>query len=1096
MPKAIVTLPDGSTKTLDFGDHTPTPQDVDDAIGVLKERGMWAAEAAPTPEPTLEGAPDIVTPIYPEQVTTEEGFEAARERPGRVVRFEEGEQITETAPVIPTPGPMRYRAVEPEAPSLVMPTAEEAAAVGAAIPAFVGGVAGGLGMRGVGMEVGPPSAPPVPEPIMEMGAERVEDERALQTQERFLQETLGKDWTDAVAEDFEGLMNMAEVIGHSLNKAMEEAKDTGESPTEAAIRTGAEAGLDFQHMSDKDIQLLVSRPLDYARANPVTTAIMAVPSIKPAAKATALAVKLASEMPAVVKIAKKTKGALKKVREEILIREEAIASGVPLEEFREIKKAVEVAPPRPKVKLPEPEEMVSPKRADVSDKRVSMAEEAIDAPEPMPQAVAYEEFVDAAGNVTDAHRAEIARLKDLYREKPDIQRPLSQKETAAIHVEMTRANTAFEEAVNAANDVIFGRTALDPESPDGKRIIASRMAEASEAKSQYLGISDIDILGSRETARALAMRQNFLTRDYDLISMQALATAKKGSRLTQAQETAVQLLSRRLKSDREIISKMDERVKRLMAEAEASGDIKRVRAAEKKITEMEDAAFAATDRMVRDLSDWEKMQMRLGRYSPSQAAALAASTLFWGRKGADVALHGPKLTRAIWDVSAPLVQGMFSGHGHPYLWLTNVIKHYRPSKMTGRGAWATARELVSDPDFHTARNAGLPLYDMDATSALVLGLNEGDDMFAHGLLSRLGSLNPALSGYFIPSARSHAAFLNGYRLGLFKTMLGLDMPVTGKLTATQKLVNPFRRNYMSEVHDLRARHKAARGKDRPILKEALEKAEDDARATASVMSGYIGAATGHGSTPPALKHFNPGNIFFWSSRMFTASFEHPALVAGMGAARAQRAGLPATKALALQAAMTADALRSTIGMYALMQTIKILDPDAQVGLPTDVTAENWGRIMMGNGTVFDVGGYQGMVVRLMATALNNGAYGWDGEWESVDEMGGYSELVGRFITKKLSPTMGTMKDIISGKDFFGAPVDVLSSLGALLVPLSGEAGLRSFASGDFETKPVSTGAKMMGAKIWEPGEFPEPLSEVPPFSYLPYIEPSEILPNR
>ena len=66
MPKAVITLPDGSTKTLDFGAHTPSPQDVDDAIEVMKARGMWPSEPAAQPaaqQPTVPAAQPAA--LYP-----------------------------------------------------------------------------------------------------------------------------------------------------------------------------------------------------------------------------------------------------------------------------------------------------------------------------------------------------------------------------------------------------------------------------------------------------------------------------------------------------------------------------------------------------------------------------------------------------------------------------------------------------------------------------------------------------------------------------------------------------------------------------------------------------------------------------------------------------------------------------------------------------------------------------------------------------------------------------------------------------------------------------------------------------------------------
>ena len=1035
--------------------------------------------------PPLEGGRDVVAPTYPE-VTTERGFKAAREMPGRVVEFEKGELVDQPPPLPTTAMGVQAFGVQDPGP---VPTSEEAAALAAAVPAMASGAAIEAGKMAVeapyvlAREAG---APPI-WPFEEVWERRDEEQQLAEQEEARLREDLGEEWSEAIAEDAEAIAGIAEVLGHAVNSAMEEAKNRGEDPVTAVADLGFRGGKEMVKAFDRDLRLLASNPIDYARAYPATTLLMALPALSPAAKGakagTVSLVNKAKQSPRISRMMEKSNNLLVKAHDWLSVQRAARRHGISPEELRQAERARAQAPPRPKTPAPEVQTespQAPPRRApmdDLTSQRYDVVDEElarrgldpVDRGPSIPNEVQYAGLYSGE-KLTEEAASAWNSLRDRWL-KGDLE-TLTPREHAVVGTVQRDAINRANDAADMSVDIVAGR---NPRYPKGSQEAADKLLELNQASSSaeatYAEVAGVSAVGVSNAGRVLRMQQDLMTRTFDILHMRKVATMKKGSDLTPKETDKLSMLSRKARESQE---KMNEAMAALSKLREKSAGMtgKDAAKADRAMERLSDQAFRHAEDLAKSMEGWAALKHSLEK-GTAWGALSDYSTMI---------LHGPKMLRAIWDASGATVQAGFSGLGHPVL-MAKAASKYVPGlgqAWTKRGAWSTARGLMDSPAWDTAIKSGLPLYDMGGAAGAITGLSAADDMFAQGVLTHMVNKSPVLGAWVNPSARVHAAFLNSYRLNLFNTILGIDLPPAGQMGAMQKLVSPFRRNYLSKVNDIKRKLEGTTGKKRAELLDELKRAKEEADELAKSAARYVGSATGHATSLPAAMGGEAGlfsaglNTLFWSKRMFISAFEHPARASVWTYKRMRDVGKDLGWADAAihdaakraQIAFAADSARSAVGMGAVLFGLE------QAGWEViyNPFSPDFGRARKGD-MVVDLGGFQ-MVLMRAATSMIRG------NDSSIE--------IGRYVRKKASPTLSLTYDMLRGKDYMGAPVDVVTALGSLAVPLSAENFLKAMHSGEVLDNPLYTTGKLLGGKMWMEGDDRAPLSEIAPYSYLPY----------
>ena len=1004
------------------------------------------------------------------------GFDVARQYPGTVVTEEDVRQAQQAPPRL------RWHSSAAQEPTFVAPTAEEAAAIVAAAPALAAGAMDQAGMSileapaVVAREAGVP-------PLLGLGHvwERRDEEAELFAQEEArLQEALGKEWSEAISEDAEAIASMGEVLGHAVNKAMEEAKEKGEDPIKAVADLGFEGGEKMVKAFDRDLRLLAANPTEYPRAYPLTTFFLALPAMPAAAAGakggTVSLLNMAKQSPGISRMMEKSGDLLVKAHKEFSLRRAARRHGLTPEELRQAEKAVAEAPPRPGPKAAPPPPTEPPAAAprahpegDLTSLQYREVEKALKAKGADP--------LDTGPAIPDAeHFAGLTAEGKLTGEAVDLWQGIEKRwldgelgsitprEKAVITVIHRDATTKAEAALNMSDDIIAGKL---PEYPVGSEAARSKLIELNQAfsasENTWYDAIAMNTSTVSDAARVLRLQQYFMDEAFGLLHMKRVAELKKGKPLTPKEADNLAALSRKAK---EAQGKLDGLTDELNALRKEIGGLSGKEAAvlDRKMEGVVNKMFDQSRDLAKATEGWAALKHSLEKGT------------VWGAIGdlTTMLVHGPKMMRAIWDASGATVQAGLSGLGHPVL-MGKALAKYIPGAgqaWTERGAFTSAISLMDDPATRIFLKARGPIYDMGGASGPIMGVTAGDDMFAQGILTHIVNRHPAMGAWVKPSTRVHAAFLNSYRVSLFKNLMGLDLPPVGQMNPMQKLVNPFRRNYYSKVTDIQKKMDGATGKRLEALKLELKQAKQEADQFANVMARYVGAATGHGTWAGGQEGVL--NAFFWSKRMFTSAFEHPTRTAvwtykdlrkiGKDLGWADDAAHNVAKRGQIAAA--ADAARSAVGMGALLGGLE----QAGWEVVTNPFSPDFGRARKGD-QVIDLGGFQ-MVLMRAITATMSGEKAW--------------LQIGRFMRKKANPGLSALLDLYEGEDYMGAPVDVATTLGNLAVPLSAENFLKAMHSGEMMDSPYYSTAKMLGGKTWMEGDERAGLSEIFPYKHIPY----------
>ena len=1053
----------------------------------------WEGVAEELPQPYRRGVrEEIGVPIeepqqQPSMMPGRVGFDVARQYPTTVITEEDVRQAQRgdyrRATAMPSSQGGMYAAATPtQEPGLVAPTMQEAAATMAAAPAMAAGAIKQAAQSAVeapavvAREAGlPPQWP------FEHVWERRDEEAELAAQEEArLQEDLGKEWSEAISEDAEAIASMGEVLGHAVNKAMEEAKEKGEDPIKAVADLGFEGGEKMVKAFDRDLLLLAANPTEYPRAYPLTTFFLALPAMPAAAagakSGTISLLNIAKQSPAISRMMEKSGDLLVKAHKEFSLRRTARKHGMTAEELRRAQQAVEEAPTRPGPEAPPPiptepppaAPRVQPKddltslRYDIVDE--DLAKRGMDPMDtgPVIPDEAHYAGLTSGGSLTDDALNMWEGIK--ARVLNDNVHTVTPREKAVVDVIHRDAATKAARAMDESDAIVSG---LRPEYPVGSEAAKTRLIELnhafSVAESTWQETISVNAKTVSNAARVLRLQQYFMTSTFDLLHMKKVAQMKKGSKLTPKEVDQLQALSKKARDAQAKLDEITEELNGLRKKAEGlTGE--EAALLDMKMQRLREQMFGHAKDFMKASEGWAALKHKLSKGTT------------WGAISdlGTIIVHGPKMMRAIWDASGATVQAGLSGLGHPLDWLKS-LRVYVPGAgqaWTERGAFTTALGLVDDPAWDVAIKSGLPLYDMGGASGAITGLTTGDDMFAQGVLTQIVNNNPLMGAWIKPSTRVHAAFLNSYRLSLFKTLLGLDLPPVGQMNPMLKLTNPFRRNYYSKVIDIRKKMEGATGKRLEALQSELILATQEADQFANAMAKYAGAASGHGAWFGGKQGML--GAFFWSQRMFTAAFEHPSRALGGTYKGLRLVGKDLdwaddaahSVAKRAQIAASADAARSAVGMGALLWGLE------QTGWEVSMNpfSPDFGRARKGD-SVVDFGGFQ-MVLMRAVTGWMRGDKAWI--------------QMGRFLRKKANPGLSAVMDLFEGEDYMGAPVDVATTLGNLAIPLSAENFLKAMHSGELKDSPYYTGFKMLGGKTWKQGDERDPLSEIFPYKHIPY----------
>ena len=355
-------------------------------------------------------------------------------------------------------------------------------------------------------------------------------------------------------------------------------------------------------------------------------------------------------------------------------------------------------------------------------------------------------------------------------------------------------------------------------------------------------------------------------------------------------------------------------------------------------------------------------------------------------------LNISKAIKSAYDLSAPLRQGAVFTFGHPILSAGNTLHSIGALGYSAKGAKDAYQQGIK----------GVLKY-----------LAYGNDSYARRLDTRIRTRDGHKLG---ESAKLELTTL-GDDIGPHEEAIrsSLSDYVPG-IAQSNRAFTTFLNLQRSQIFDIMA---ASAPKSTP--------------AEARALAHFVNVASGRGEWKALEPAMRVASSVIWSPKLLLSRFQ---LLTG----QSMVGGTARTRKL-----IAKEYARSLVGLGAFYGAVQLagmaFNDDKKPTVELDPRSADFGKVKMGNTRLDPLAGL-GQVTRLVSTVVSGEKKTASGKivpirGENVPYKGDTtSSTIGRFLQTKLSPTISTPLNFLSGSDAVGKPVTASSAAADLVTPLS------------------------------------------------------------